>query len=146
MSEFESLEKDFKRMEKDQLTSLEVENKELRELLIKIINARILKMKTLQQYLHENIEKGIIDFSIRAEVVLGGLVKFYIHPEGTDGETLDFLVDENVLLPVYGRVEIGEFSEVEQIKCATFNPESISPEVRKKMEDEFEKAVKGGGE
>lgn len=51
-------------------------------------------MKTLEQYLKENAENGIIDHSIRSDGKT-----FYIHPDGKDGDTLDFEVDGNNLKP-----------------------------------------------
>ena len=56
-------------------------------------------MKTLEQYLRESYEAGAIDHAIRCEVREGGQVKFYIHPEGADGDTLDFVVTGNALGP-----------------------------------------------
>ena len=50
-------------------------------------------MKTLEQYLKENADKGIIDHSIRS---YDGKT-FYIHPDSRDGDTLDFEVDGNNL-------------------------------------------------
>jgi len=51
--------------------------------------------KTLGQYLKENFEKGIIDHKIRS---MDG-ESFYIHPDGHDGDTLDFCVEDNDLKP-----------------------------------------------
>lgn len=56
-----------------------------------------MKMKSLEQYLRENVQKGAIDHIIRASVDSDGLVTFYIHPHGVDGDTLDFSVDGNQL-------------------------------------------------
>ena len=54
-------------------------------------------MKTLEQYLRENSNKGVIDHAIRAQINDNGWVSFYIHPHGVDGDTLDFGVNENQL-------------------------------------------------
>ena len=54
-------------------------------------------MKTLEQYLRENSNKGVIDHAIRAQINDNGWVSFYIHPHGVDGDTLDFDVNENQL-------------------------------------------------
>lgn len=57
------------------------------------------EMKTLYEYLKENIAKGVIDFSIRAGYNRDGEIELYIHPDSKDGETLDFLVLGNELIP-----------------------------------------------
>ena len=54
-------------------------------------------MKTLEQYLRENVQKGAIDHMIRASVDSDGWVTFYIHPHGVDGDTLDFSVSGDQL-------------------------------------------------
>ena len=56
-------------------------------------------MRTLEKYFRDCAENKIIDFRLRATVPLVGIrAKFYIHPEGRDGDTLDFLVDGNKLM------------------------------------------------
>ena len=56
-------------------------------------------MISLRQYLKDEIQKGNIDFSLRASVDEDGVVSFYIHPQGKDGTTEDFkLIGERVLL------------------------------------------------
>lgn len=54
-------------------------------------------MKTLEQYFHENMDRDTIDFLVRARSFGSGRVGFYIHPDGRDGETLDFMVQGNTL-------------------------------------------------
>ncbi len=54
-------------------------------------------MKTLEQYLRDNIIAQTIDFRIRASIDVLGLVSFYIHPDGKDGDTLDFYVSGDSL-------------------------------------------------
>jgi hypothetical protein len=54
-------------------------------------------MKTLEQYFHENMDRDVTDFSVRARSFGSGRVGFYIHPDGRDGETLDFMVQGNTL-------------------------------------------------
>lgn len=54
-------------------------------------------MKTLDSYLKEGFEKGIIDYAIRTHVDETGWVTFYIHPLNVSGETLDFSVTANNL-------------------------------------------------
>ena len=53
---------------------------------------------TLEQYLRDCYTANVIDHSVRCRVV-GDAVTFYIHPAGKDGDTLDFLVNGNTLLP-----------------------------------------------
>jgi hypothetical protein len=47
---------------------------------------------TLEQYLLDNINKGNIDFCLRAQKDADENVSFYIHPDGVDGTTLDYYV------------------------------------------------------
>lgn len=54
-------------------------------------------MKTLDTYLTENFERGVIDHALRANVDDEGALTFYIHPMGVDGDTLDFQVNGNSL-------------------------------------------------
>ncbi len=54
-------------------------------------------MKTLEQYIHENMDRDVVDFAVRVRSYGNGKVGFYIHPEGRDGETLDFVVEGNTL-------------------------------------------------
>lgn len=54
-------------------------------------------MKTLEQYFHENMDRDVVDFLVRARSFGSGRVGFYIHPDGRDGETLDFMVQGNTL-------------------------------------------------
>ena len=51
----------------------------------------------LEQFLRENINKGQIDFSIRASIDSLGNISFYVHPANTGGDTLDFVVNGNKL-------------------------------------------------
>lgn len=55
-------------------------------------------MRTLEQYIKDCNEKGIIDFSIRAGSSDHGTTMFYIHPDSKDGDTLDFEVIDNTLI------------------------------------------------
>jgi len=59
-------------------------------------------MRTLEQYFKDCSEKNIIDFSLRAEATkqYDTKTRFYIHPEGKDGDTLDFYVLENSLTTI----------------------------------------------
>lgn len=55
-------------------------------------------LNSLEQYLKENLEKGIIDHAIRATINEHGNVTFYIHANGQDSDTLDFMVKKNILI------------------------------------------------
>lgn len=57
--------------------------------------------KTLQQYLHDELARGVIDFRIRAHRAPTGVVRFYIHPAGVDGSTADFVVEGNQLTSLF---------------------------------------------
>jgi hypothetical protein len=48
--------------------------------------------KTFEQYLRDAHDKGVLDHALRARVEANGVVKFYVHPAGQDGDTLDFAV------------------------------------------------------
>jgi hypothetical protein len=63
--------------------------------------------KNLEDYFRQNLEKGIIDFSLRASETVHG-IQFYIHPTDKDGETMDFVVDKNTLGVYKGVIEIDE--------------------------------------
>ena len=54
---------------------------------------------TLEAYLRKNLERMVIDHSIRAEV-RDGKVQFYIHATGHDSDTLDFRVEGGMLIPL----------------------------------------------
>jgi hypothetical protein len=45
----------------------------------------------------ENYEKGIIDHKIRVSVDEYGRMEFYIHADGYDSDTLDYVIDGNRL-------------------------------------------------
>ncbi len=51
---------------------------------------------TLEKYLRDADAAGAIDHSVRARVG-NGAVTFYIHPQGQDGQTLEFVVGGNGL-------------------------------------------------
>lgn len=47
--------------------------------------------KNIEQYLRENREKDIMDFSLRTYIEKGHLM-LYIHPQKVSGETADYEV------------------------------------------------------
>jgi len=53
--------------------------------------------KTLEQYLRDAAAAGAIDHSIRCRITAAGDVTFYVHPDGKDGDTCDYLVKGNTL-------------------------------------------------
>ncbi len=54
---------------------------------------------TLGRYLDDSLAAGVIDHAIRTRRTEAGIT-FYIHPQGRDGKTLDFVVDGNILSPL----------------------------------------------
>ena len=61
-------------------------------------------MKTLAQYLKDN--QSAPGHTLRAAYHASGAITFYIHPEGVDGDTLDFMVlGGNSLIPL--QIETG---------------------------------------
>ena len=52
---------------------------------------------TFQEYLTEAQKHGIIDFAFRATQTDNG-IQVYIYPNGEDGDSIDFKVEENNLV------------------------------------------------
>lgn len=48
--------------------------------------------RTFEKYLADAEQKGVIDFNLRITRTPEGMLDFYIHPAGQDGETGDFSV------------------------------------------------------
>lgn len=57
-------------------------------------------MKTLEQYFRDDIERQAIDHALRARINEKDEVVFYVHPHGVNGDTLDFKVQGNTLIPL----------------------------------------------
>lgn len=55
-------------------------------------------MVSFEHYLLKEFEEGKIDFHLRVHVEGEGHPVFYIHPQGKDGTTLDYIVLNNCLL------------------------------------------------
>lgn len=53
---------------------------------------------SFEDYFINELEQGKIDFSLRARLEEDGHPTFYIHPDGKDGTTLDFIVVGNCLI------------------------------------------------
>jgi hypothetical protein len=53
--------------------------------------------KSLEQYFRSDLQRLVLDHRIRAQLDAKGDVVFYIHPDGRDGDTLDFKVVGNTL-------------------------------------------------
>ena len=79
-------------------------------------------MKTLYKYLKENLLRtdphGVIDHAIRADLRDEDVICFYIHPQDRDGETLDFVVEGNLLIPQGQAAEPEDALKKEWIDCA----------------------------
>jgi hypothetical protein len=57
-------------------------------------------MKTLEEYLKENKDKAYLGHALKVNVIdKDGDVHIYIHPQSVDGDTLDFIVEGNNLIP-----------------------------------------------
>ena len=54
----------------------------------------------LEQYLRGAHARQVIDHAVRLHTCDDGTVHIYIHPANTDGDTLDFFVDANRLIPL----------------------------------------------
>jgi hypothetical protein len=52
---------------------------------------------TLEQYLKDNYKRNIIDFKLRTSLNENGRIQFYIHADGYDSDTLNFVVVNDVL-------------------------------------------------
>lgn len=52
-------------------------------------------MKTLEEYMKENLKNGVIDHAVRCIQGPNGEIDFYIHPAGVNGDTLDLTVFGN---------------------------------------------------
>jgi hypothetical protein len=79
-------------------------------------------MTTLQELLKTKVDIGHKDkpkkvippFRVAVQDVRPDGVHFIIHPNGYDGETLDFLVQDNTLIPIINGIE--EVEEVEELE------------------------------
>lgn len=60
--------------------------------------------KTFEKFLSDVLDKGHCDFSLMAKKSQQGEVTFYIHPNNIDGETVDFVVQGNTLIPIQNYV------------------------------------------
>lgn len=87
----------------------------------------------LEEYLKSNCERQVIDHTIRAEIGKDGNPRFYIHPAGVSGDTLDFVVTKNQLHPVYVWDGMQELADA--------NP--MTPELRAKLDAARAKAEGG---
>ncbi len=54
---------------------------------------------TLEEFFLRNRARNVIDFHLRVDGVINDHPKFYIHAEGVDSDTLDFVVNGNNLMP-----------------------------------------------
>lgn len=56
---------------------------------------------TLDKYLRKEMAEGKIDFAFRAAETEDGHIYFYVHPQGKDGDTRDFYLNEqDQVIPV----------------------------------------------
>ena len=64
-------------------------------------------MKTLQEYFERAEAGGVIDFKLRIVRSPEGLLDFYVHPDGHNGETGDFHVSGSFVTKVPGKLAAG---------------------------------------
>lgn len=62
---------------------------------------------SLEDYLLACLNLKVVDHSLRAMVDCKNNVTFYIHPQGVDGQTLDFLVECDDLTPLQMKCKCG---------------------------------------
>ena len=62
-------------------------------------------MKTFEQFITENLEKGFTEFRLCAAMEDKYTARFYIHAMNHDSDTLDFMIDENMLIPIDNKIE-----------------------------------------
>ena len=74
-------------------------------------------MKNLEEYLSKNFFNRIIDHSIRAKANSNDEVAFYIHPINANGDTLDFQVIGNTLIPLTNDLTKPEALDFGQALC-----------------------------
>lgn len=53
----------------------------------------------LEEYLRDAIDKGSVNHTVRPYLD-HGVVKFYIYPTNTNGDTLDYAVFYNEIVPI----------------------------------------------
>lgn len=56
-----------------------------------------MRLQTLGEYLQENWEQDVVEHALRVYMDSDGQTCFCIHPKNVNGETLDFMVEENEL-------------------------------------------------
>jgi hypothetical protein len=76
-------------------------------------------MVTLGQYLYEHHKRQAIDFRLRVSEQ-DGVMRFYIHPHDRSGETVDFYVVGNLLIPAAVNGVIGGFRIAIEADCESF--------------------------
>lgn len=55
---------------------------------------------SLEEYFRKNLERNACDHRLRAQLDSDGGVVFYVHPEGVDGDTLDYAVSGDTLTAI----------------------------------------------
>jgi hypothetical protein len=61
---------------------------------------RYSRQKSLEDYMRCNLDRNAIDHHLRASIDQKGCVRVYIHPQGVDGDTLDFIIDGDDVIPL----------------------------------------------
>lgn len=86
----------------------------------------------LETYFRNTIQNGCIDHALRATVGNDGVISFYIHPYGKDGDTLDYVVSGDTLIPK---------DIVDSFKEAAAMAPKIPDDIRRKMDEDFGKNI-----
>lgn len=68
------------------------------------VNKQISNSVTIEQYFNDNCKNNVINFSVGVNK-LADEISFYIHPTHVNGDTLDFIVKGNDLIPKYNKNE-----------------------------------------
>jgi hypothetical protein len=67
----------------------------------------IMDEDTIQEFFDRAMAGGVIDFHLRLVRNPDGLLDFYIHPQGRDGETGDFTVSGAFVTKIRDRLAAG---------------------------------------
>lgn len=59
------------------------------------------QVKTIEGYFLDAMRNGVIDHALRVSKSEDGNTQFYIHPANTNGETIDYKVDNNTIWPAH---------------------------------------------
>jgi len=84
------------------------------------------KLITLEQLLKT---KGVTEFKVSVQQTFDRGVLFIIHPDGVDGDTLDFMVSDNLLTDPKG----GRLNRLSRTPEAAINVDEVTINVDEKV-------------